>query len=233
MDGYANFYVATASVTGALIGLLFVAISVSQERLTGPEASPLHRVRASAALTTFTNALVLALFALIPDLPLGPVVVVVGLAGIGVSVAALLLLRREAGVPLVAAAFVAFSGLLLRRHRGRRGRDARDAAFLFGLLSALAVQVVAGVLLARDPDSAAGAQLLATVIIVCCFVGVERSWELIGGPSVGFTREVRALWRDAERPPAAADDGDRRRDRDSPPAVRRGASDRATRSRRR
>jgi hypothetical protein len=34
------------------------------------------------------------------------------------------------------------------------------------------------------------------ILVVCCFfIGIARAWELIGGPSIGITREVTALVR--------------------------------------
>jgi hypothetical protein len=110
--GFHDFFAASAGVAGALIGLLFVAISVAHERLTAPGAAQAHRVRAAAALTAFVNALAVSLFALVPGTLIG------------------------------------------------------------------------------------GTALSVALVIVCFLIGISRSWELIGGPSIGLRRELTAIVRE-------------------------------------
>jgi hypothetical protein len=63
---YHDFFGGCATVAGALIELLFVAISVSPEKLAGDKASADHQVKAGAAFSALINTLVIALVALMP-----------------------------------------------------------------------------------------------------------------------------------------------------------------------
>src|SRR5437868_6585610 len=62
---------AIAGSTGALIGLLFVAVTIAPERALQADTRLEFRSRASAALLMFSNALFLSLAALVPGVTIG------------------------------------------------------------------------------------------------------------------------------------------------------------------
>lgn len=156
-----DFFVASASVAGALIGLLFVAISVAPERVLGPEASEVHGVRAAATLTAFSNALTVSLFALIPGFHVGG-------AATAVAIVGLLFIAR------------ALVGVAPAWHAGRF--QLRDLSFIVGLFAVFIVQLVAAISLDKNELSEGGLQTICVLVVVCFLIGIERAWELVGGP---------------------------------------------------
>jgi hypothetical protein len=180
-----EFFSASASVAGALIGLLFVAVSVAPERILGPDASDLHGVRAAATLTAFTNALSVVLFGLIPGFNAGYPAMVVAILGLLFITAA-----------------------LLRMAPGWRAKEVRwlDLTFLVGLSVVLVVQLVAGIGLVGHPRDGNDLQLICVLVVVCFLIGIERAWELVGGPRVGLSREL--LARVHDHPPATKVNGE-------------------------
>jgi hypothetical protein len=177
-----DFFVASGSVAGALIGLLFVAISVAGDRLTqAKEGTQIHRIRASAALTAFINALVVSLLALIPGHKIGPAAVIVAILGLVFIMAALLSLSRV---------------------REARWRSLRDAFFLVWLAVTFVFQLIQGITVSLHPANSGAVNTIAILVTLCFLAGIDRAWELIGGPSFGIGHEVAALFRGRDRGPA-------------------------------
>jgi hypothetical protein len=78
-DTFANYFLASAGAGAALIGLLFVAVSINPARTFGDGAHPLRQGVASAAFTALVNAFFVSLSALIPLTNVGTIALAVGL----------------------------------------------------------------------------------------------------------------------------------------------------------
>ncbi len=173
-DSTHDFFLASAGVAGALIGLLFVAISVAGDRLAASAETQVNRIRAQAALTTFLNSLVVSLFALITTRWLGAAAIATAFIGL---------------------AFVAGSALSLIRQR-RTWSNLRDAAFLLALVATLVRELIAGWSITAHPADEGAVRTVALLVVLCFVIGVARSWELIGAPeSIGVGHESALLIR--------------------------------------
>lgn len=181
LSGFHDFFLASAGIAGSLIGLLFVAVSIAHDRLIAEDEAQVSRVRASAALTAFLNALVVSLFALVPGVGVGWTALVVSLSGL---------------------LFLAGALLSLIRVRRSQPESLRDAVFLVGLAVTFAIQLISALGAIDHPHESGPVRTIAILVIVCFLIGIARAWELIGAPNIGLGNELGRIVRrrDAKEP---------------------------------
>lgn len=164
---FEGFFTAAAGVGGALVGLLFVAISVSPERSDhGGDAG--FEARAGATLSVLVATLLVSLFALVPGLSLGGPIALVAGASIITCITLLVLLWRDHGA---------------RRRRSRFALIVIQIA-LFGYLLGLGLAL-------RDRPTEPGLYRSLCVLLVIFFViGISRAWELLGARDTGLIHQL-------------------------------------------
>lgn len=157
VTSYASFFSAAASVAGALTGLLFVALSISPQRLRGGgEGSLEHQAIAATAFTALIDALFVSLAGLTPGGGTMLASLIMGLIGLTSS-----------------------AGLAARLWRAR-GAEPLSQRWPY-LLTLILATYLAQVILALAERSAAGSDSASVGFILGMFaVGIGRSWELIG-----------------------------------------------------
>lgn len=70
-SSYLEFMITAAGAAGAMIGLLFVAVSVRSETVFGPDAPAKARTLAGSSFTGLVNAFSLSLLAIVPNTNIG------------------------------------------------------------------------------------------------------------------------------------------------------------------
>jgi hypothetical protein len=161
---YHGFFSGCTSVAGALIGLLFVAISVSPHKLTGERASAAFRMSAGLAFSTLTNTLVVALVALLPGRNLGVAGAIASTLGLSAVVGLILISSRD------------------EETRGRPSNFVR--LLLLGVLYALQMVISVRILSAPFHSGPVGDEALLAILFF--LVAIDRSWELVGGQRLGL-----------------------------------------------
>jgi hypothetical protein len=168
-----NFLLAVASAGAALIGLLFVAISVRPERLFGVRAMREHAAVATSTFTALFNGFFVSAAALLPDENVGGVTVAFALIG--------LLTTTRLGWHLV-------GYRLAHRAPGERVglRLARSLALVVGSLGLYGYELVLGIQILRQPHDVGLIYLLCILLLIIYGVGLTRAWELLGAPRYGL-----------------------------------------------
>ena len=180
-----EFFAAGASTSGALIGLLFVAITVSQESAEHVETRMDFHTRASAALLAFLNALVLSLAALVPGVSFGWWCVIASIGLVAFSLA-----TARSAIDEV------------RRHRG----NWRQFAVVAGLLVIAGFELYAGQALVSDGSDRSAIDTICYVVIADLGAGISRSWNLVRMRGTGLISSLNILARGDRR--LTEDDGE-------------------------
>jgi hypothetical protein len=156
---FANFFIASASAGGALVGLLFVAVSIAPEQIVAAQAPMERQAVAGSAFTALMNAFFISLFALIPNFNIGFVIMPFSaVCLLTILIQAWYLLRPRKGWPS-----------LLRR------------AFLVSLSVALyGLELWNGFQLFTDPSQPGNVYGLISCLLGAFALGLIRAWELLG-----------------------------------------------------
>lgn len=157
---YANFLVASTQASAALIGLLFVAVSIAPERVFGTGADSTRKAMALSSFTAMANIFFVSFGSLIPDLTFGIMVVVAG----------------------VVAASQTLSLVSLIGSWRQEGALVRGIALLAISLGIYLFEIVIGLqLLYGTPNNALFTEL-ETLMLGIFSIGLARAWELLGAP---------------------------------------------------
>ena len=170
---YHDFFGGCATVAGALIGLLFVAISVSPEKLTGERASADHQVKAGAAFSALVNTMVIALVALLPRANLGP-----------------------ASIALAAAGLATTAGLIIFLYREHQERiQPSDISLLVVLLVLYGLQLADGIQLDGASGNVSNVSSQGVLLLAFFLFAIARAWQLVGARNPSLLSTVAGMAR--------------------------------------
>jgi hypothetical protein len=162
---FANFFIASASAGAALVGLLFVAVSLAPEQIVTRQAPQERQAVAGSAFTALINAFFLSLTALIPNVNFG--LVVVPLSGFCLVTSLIqawpLLRRRKGWLSLLRRAFLVLLSI------GLYGLELLNGFQL--LMAPSQVRIVYGIV---------------SCLIGAFALGLVRAWELLGAQRYGL-----------------------------------------------
>jgi hypothetical protein len=176
-SSFSGLFVVIAESAATLIGLLFVAVTVAKRR-TEAGSAEIGDFRAAASLFSFTNALVISLYGMVPGNNTGYPSLIMGVLGI---------LFVGAGVRTTLAQPV--------RQQSRR----HQLPLILGLAAVFGFQIFYGLALLNHPRSNGDLSILGDVLIASLLIGIGRAWELVGNWDTGMIASFRYLF---GRPPS-------------------------------
>lgn len=164
-SAFLTFFAASAGAGAALVGLLFVAVSLAPEQIVTRHAPVERQVVAGSAFTALVNAFFLSLVALVPQVDFGLFV-------IPIAVVSLLFTLLPAWP-------------LLRVRKGWLSL-LRRAALIAASVALYGLELWNGVGIINHPTQDGYVYALVFVMLGIIFLGLTRAWELLGAQRYGF-----------------------------------------------
>jgi hypothetical protein len=179
---FRDFFVASAGAGAALVGLLFVAVSIAPERTVMRDAPVERQAIASSTFTALVNAFFISLVALVPGAGLGFIAAIMG---------ALALVNS-----------FTLGWHLLRRRHDWMGTLRRAFLVLVGL-AIYGYELFYGIQLIAHPKDVGLVYVLASLLVAVYGVGLTRAWELLGAQRYSLLGRL-SLLREVEAAPTSA-----------------------------
>jgi hypothetical protein len=159
------FFAASAGAGAALMGLLFVAVSIAPERTVGSTASLVRQASSFTVFTAMANAFFVSLSALVPKANVGYAALALSLIGI-------------------------VSTLSLSVRLSLRGLTWTNALPRFTLVAAsftaYGFELYDSIRLLVDASDVSAVDAITTLMLAIYGIGLVRAWELIGAHRQGF-----------------------------------------------
>lgn len=157
-SAFTNFFVASAGAGGALIGLLFVAVSIAPENTIMASAPVERQASAGSAFTSLINAFFISLGALIP-INLGEIIIIMSLLGFSST--------------------TLYSLNLVRNLKDRHNLLARSLLLLAGLFI-YGFEFYIALLMLSHPTDPSPFYGLSSLLLSAYGLGLVRAWQLLG-----------------------------------------------------
>jgi hypothetical protein len=164
------FFTASTAASAALIGLLFVSVSVAPEKVFGGQAEAVRQARALSAFASLANIFFISFACLIPHVTAGPVISGIGLVGALQTLGLLTLLpdwRAE-------------------------GALVRSSILFLGSAAIYGGEIALGIQLWMKPSEVGALTGVLELILGAYAIGLGRAWELLGAPRTGLVSRLLA-----------------------------------------
>jgi hypothetical protein len=177
-QNFVAFFSASTGAGAALVGLLFVAVSIAPEHIVAQDAPIERQAVAASTFTAMVNAFFISISALVPGTGMAIVTLIVSASSIVSS--------------------LSLAWHLLRQQRTWLGR-LRGAFLVLVALALYGYEFADAFTLVRDPHNVSAVFFLAGLLIGVYGLGLARAWQLLGARRFGFSGWLSVI-RDLETP---------------------------------